>query len=132
MTTHSPLPRNEKKAGLHAWLVDSAGNIAISGIGLALLERIEELVVPAFVSAEEAMAWGSELSTDQRATLIDIQRTASNAARSEGNVQRMLNLTIRSQLLREAAEAFPDSGQQTKRRPVFPMALPPNPSGRWS
>lgn len=127
----SPIPSN--KASLDAWLVDSAGNIAISVIGLALLERIEKLVVPAFVSTEEAMAWGSELSAEQRATLLDIQRTASNAAQVEGNLPRMLNLAIRSQLLREAAETFPESSLHQTNRPVFAMALlPPNPRGCWN
>jgi hypothetical protein len=71
------------------------------------LARIETLLVPAFVSTEQAVEWGSHLSAQQHATLVEIQRTASNAARGEGNLQRMVNLATQSQLMREAADASP-------------------------
>ena len=92
---------------LDKWLIDRAGNIAISPSGLALLARIKSLVVPVFASTEQAMEWGSHLDPKQHATLVDMQRTASNAAREERNLQRMVNLATQSQLMREAAEAAP-------------------------
>ena len=91
---------------LHPWLVDLAGNIAVTDTGLALLARIEALRVPAFVSTEEASEWGSHLDARQHATLVDIQRTASNAARSESDPQHWVDLATQSQLIREAAEGF--------------------------
>lgn len=91
---------------LDTWLVDLAGNIAATGSGLGLLKRIASLGVPLFVSSEEAMDWGSRLNAAQHATLVDIQRTCSNAAREKDDLQRMVNLATQSQLIREAAEAF--------------------------
>ena len=88
------------------WLVDDAGNVAVSGSGLSLLARIETLAVPAFSSTEEAVAWGVDLNAQQRATLLDIYRRASDAAQSEANFQRMVYLATQAQLLREAAHAF--------------------------
>ena len=96
-----------RKGALEKWLIDPAGNIAISASGLALLARIKALVVPVFASTEQAMEWGSHLNAQQHATLVDMQRTASNAAREERNLQRMVNLATQSQLMREAAEAAP-------------------------
>jgi hypothetical protein len=116
------------KDGLTTWLVDLAGNVAISDIGLALLRRIKRLAVPVFASTEEAMAWGSNLDADQRKTLVDIQRTSSNAAQVECNLQRMVNLATQSQLMREAAEALPES-VPGRRRSLFARALPPNLTG---
>jgi len=101
-------PSSSKKGALDKWLIDFAGNIAISRSGLALLARIEKLRVPVFASTEQAVEWGSHLDTEQHATLADIQRTASNAARGEGNLQRMVDLATQSQLMREAAEAPTD------------------------
>jgi hypothetical protein len=98
---------SSSKGGLDEWLVDSAGNIAISSSGLALLARIKALVLPVFTSTEQAVEWGSHLSSEQHATLVDMQRTASNAARGERNLQRMVNLATQSQLMWEAAEAVP-------------------------
>ena len=92
---------------LNSYIVDEAGNVAISSDGLALLARIKALAVPVFASTEEAVEWGSHLNFEQRATLLDIQRTASNAAAGERNLQRMVNLATQSQLLREAAQASP-------------------------
>ena len=96
-----------KKGALDKWLIDSAGNIAISASGLALLANIKTLAVPVFTSTEQAIEWGSHLSPKQHVTLLDVQRTASNAAREERNLQRMVNLATQSQLMREAAEAAP-------------------------
>ena len=90
---------------LKTWVVDAAGNIAATDAGLGLLQRIDILGVPLFASAE-AMEWGSRLNAAQHATLVDIQRTASNAARENGELQRMVALATQSQLIREAAEAF--------------------------
>ncbi|HWY39917.1 MAG TPA: hypothetical protein VNX27_03900 [Chthoniobacterales bacterium] len=92
---------------LDSYIVDKAGNVAISSDGLALLSRIKALVIPFFASTEQAVEWGSHLNPDQRATLVDIQRTTSNAAVGERNVQRMVHLATQSQLMREAAEASP-------------------------
>ena len=92
---------------LHKWLIDSAGNIAISPSGVALLGRIKALIVPFFTSTEQAVEWGSRLNDEQHATLVDIQRTASNTAFSEPNLQRRVDLATQSQLMREAAEAGP-------------------------
>jgi hypothetical protein len=95
------------KGALDKWLIDPAGNIATSISGLALLARIETLVIPVFGSTEQAVEWGSHLDAEQHATLVDMQRTASNAAHDERNLQRMVNLATQSQLMREAAEAAP-------------------------
>jgi hypothetical protein len=99
---------------LKTWLVDLAGNIATTDAGLGMLRRIANLGVPLFVSTEEAMEWGSRLNAAQHATLVDIQRTCSNAAHENGDLQRMVNLATQSQLMREAAEAFtPDLAYAT-------------------
>ena len=94
------------KHSLKTWLVDSCGNIAVSGAGMALLERINNFLVPTFDSTEQAMEWGSHLNAGQHDILVDKQRTLSNAALVECNPQYMVNLATQSQLLREAAEAF--------------------------
>ena len=88
------------------WLVDFAGNIAMSQPGLDLLGRIKRLVIPAFASTEHAMSWGSELDPEEHATLLDVQRTASQAALAERDPQQMVDHATQSQLLREAADAF--------------------------
>jgi hypothetical protein len=77
--------------------------------GSCSLRRIQSLIIPAFVSTEEAMVWGSDLNPEQRATLLDIQRSVSNAARAEADPQHMINLATQSQLMREAAEAAPSN-----------------------
>ena len=92
---------------LTKWLIDGAGNIAISAADIALLKRIHALGLPLFTSTEHAVEWGSSLSDEQHATLVDIQRTASNAALNESNLERMVSLATQSQLMREAAEAAP-------------------------
>jgi hypothetical protein len=103
-------PILRSKDAIATWLVDTAGNVAISISDVALLKRIQSLIIPAFVSTEEAMLWGSNLNAEQRATLLDMQRRVNNAARAEADPQRMVNLATRSQLLREAAEAAPSYG----------------------
>ena len=105
-------PILRSKDAIATWLIDVAGNVAISISDLALLKRIQSLIIPAFVSTEEAMLWGSDLNPEQRATLLDIQRRVNNAARAEVDPQRMVNLATQSQLLREAAEAAPFEGQR--------------------
>ena len=57
------------------------------------------------------MVWGSHLNPEQRATLLDIRQSVSNAARAEANPQRMVNLATQSQLMREAAEAALSNSQ---------------------
>jgi hypothetical protein len=105
-------PILRSKDAMATWLIDVAGNVAISISDLALLKRIRSLIIPAFVSTEEAMLWGSDLNPEQRATLLDMQRSVSNAARAEVDPQRMVNLATQSQLLREAAEAAPFEGHR--------------------
>ena len=105
-------PILRSKDAIATWLIDVAGNVAISISDLALLKRIRSLIIPAFVSTEEAMLWGSDLNHEQRATLLDIKRSVSNAARAEVDPQRMVNLATQSQLLREAAEAAPFDGHR--------------------
>jgi hypothetical protein len=100
-------PISSHQGDLNTWLIDSAGNVAISASGVALLGRIQALIVPFFTSTEQAVEWGSHLNDEQHATLVDIQRTASNTALSEPNLQRMINLATQLQLMREAAEAVP-------------------------
>lgn len=99
---------------LNKWLIDSAGNIAISPSGVALLGRIKPFMVPFFTSTEQAVEWGSHLNDEQHATLIDIHRTASNAGLSEPNLQLMVNLATQLQLMREAIEAAPSAGPRGK------------------
>ena len=106
----TPIVRS--KDTIATWLVDVAGNVAISISDLALLRRIHSLVIPAFVSTEEAMVWGSHLNPEQRAALLDMQRSVSNAARAEADPQRMVNLATQSQLMREAAQAAPFDGHR--------------------
>ena len=105
-------PILRSKDAIATWLIDVVGNVAISISDVALLKRIQSLIIPAFVSTEQAMLWGSDLNPEQRATLLDIQRSVNNAARAEVDPQRMVNLATQSQLLREAAEAAPFEGQR--------------------
>jgi len=106
-------PILRRKDAIPTWFIDLAGNVAISTSDLALLRRIHRLIIPAFVSIEEAMVWGSHLAPEQRATLLDIQRSVSNAARAEADPQRMISLATQSQLMREAVEAAPsDEGSR--------------------
>ncbi len=114
---------------LSTWLIDAAGNVAISDFGLALLNRIQKLGVPVFISTEEAMAWGSGLNPEQRETLFDVHRTLSNAALAEDDLQRKVNLATQSQLIREAAETLPGSASGRRRPGLCGEALPPNRTG---
>jgi hypothetical protein len=100
-------PIFRSKDAIATWLIDAAGNVAISISDLGLLRRIQSLIIPAFVSTEQAMVWGSHLNPEQRTTLLDIHRSVSNAARAEPDPQRMVDLATQSQLMREAAEAAP-------------------------
>src|SRR5207247_11070658 len=59
-------PILRSKDAIATWLIDLAGNVAISISDLALLRQIQRLIIPAFVSTEQAMLWGSNL--DPRAT----------------------------------------------------------------
>ena len=52
------------------------------------------------------MEWGSRLNAAQHAILVEVQRTCSNAARENRDLEQMINLATQSQLMREAAEAF--------------------------
>ena len=104
-------PILRSKDAIATWLVDAVGNVAISISDLALLKRIQRLTIPAFVSTEQAIEWGSHLNPEQRETLLDIHRNVSNAACGEVDPQRMVDLATQSQLLREAAEAAPSDCQ---------------------
>ena len=107
------------KDAIATWLIDVAGNVAVSISDLGLLRRIQSLIIPAFVSTEQAMVWGSHLNPEQRATLLDIQRSVTNAAGAEADPQRMVNLATQSQLMREAAEAAPSDGMASRRGPLL-------------
>lgn len=74
----------------------------------AYKEALKTLLIPIFLSTGQAMEWGSHLNVKQHTTLIQTQCALSNAARSECNLQlqRKLNLTVQSQLMREAGQAF--------------------------
>ena len=100
------VPNYRSIEALDTWLIDLSGNIAATDAGLGILHRIASLGVPLFVSSEDAMEWGSRLDAAERAILVEIQCTCSNAARETTDPQRMMNLATQSQLLREAAEAF--------------------------
>ncbi len=100
-------PILRSKDAIATWLIDVAGNVAISISDLALLRQIQRLIIPAFVSTEQAMLWGSNLDPEQHATLLDIHRSVSNAALAEADPQRKVNLATQSQMMREAAEAAP-------------------------
>jgi hypothetical protein len=105
-------PILRSKDAIDTWLIDATGNVAISDSDLVLLRRIQSLIVPAFVSTEQAMEWGSHLNPEQRETLLDIHRSVSNAAWAEADPQRMVDLATQSQLMREAAEAAPFDGHR--------------------
>jgi len=74
--------------------------------GAAYKEALKTLLIPIFLSTEQAMEWGSHLSAKQHATLFQTQCALSDAARVESNSQRKLDLAMQSQLMREAAQAF--------------------------
>jgi hypothetical protein len=91
---------------LSTWLVDFNGNVATSPHGLALLSDIQRLAVPMFASTEHAVSWGSRLNATEHATLVDIERSRSNAALHARDLQGMVHRATQSQLVREAADAF--------------------------
>jgi hypothetical protein len=99
----SPLTasENEENTAENRW-ESEGGN---SG-ELQTLAASEDLVIPILVSTEQAIRWGSQLNTEQHTTLVQTQRTLSENALAERNMQRMVDLATQSQLLREAAEAF--------------------------
>ena len=72
----------------------------------AYREALKTLLIPIFLSTEQAMEWGSHLNAKQHTTLTQTQCALSNAARSECNTERKLNLAMQSQLMREAGQAF--------------------------
>jgi len=74
--------------------------------GAAHKEALKTLLIPIFGSTEQAMEWGSRLNAKQHATLVKTQSALSDAARAECNPRRKLDLATKSQLMREAAEAF--------------------------
>jgi len=72
----------------------------------AYREALKTLLIPIFLSTEQAMEWRSHLNAKQHATLIQTQCALSDAARSECNTERKLHLAMQSQLMREAGQAF--------------------------
>ena len=70
------------------------------------IEACKILVIPIFLSTEQAMEWGANLNAEQHLTLLTVQRALSDAARGESNSQRKLDLGMQSQLMREAAQGF--------------------------
>ena len=74
--------------------------------GAAYKEALKTLLIPIFLSTEQAMEWGSHLNAKQHTTLTQTQCALSNAARSDCNTERKLHLVMQSQLMREAAQAF--------------------------
>jgi hypothetical protein len=68
--------------------------------------RVKKLLIPSFVSTEEAVEWGSHLNAEQHALLIERQRALSYTAGAESNLRRMVSLATQSKLMREAAGAF--------------------------
>ena len=69
-------------------------------------EAHKTLVIPIFVSTEQAIEWGSRLNEKQHVALATVQCALSDASRAECNSQRKLDLGMQSQLLHEAAQAF--------------------------
>jgi hypothetical protein len=68
--------------------------------------RLRKFRIPTFVSTEQAIGWGSRLSTDEHVLLVKVQRALSDTALAQGDLQEMVDLATQSQLMREAAEAF--------------------------
>ena len=69
-------------------------------------QALKTLLIPIFVSTEQAIEWGSRLNAKQHAALLTTQRSLSDTACGESNPQRKVNLATQSQLMREAAQAF--------------------------
>ena len=72
---------------------------------MSAFKAIKKLCIPTFVSTEQAMEWGSHLSAKEHAMLVEAQRSVSDTALGEPDLQRMVDLATQSQLMREAAEA---------------------------
>ena len=119
-------PITSSRDPISTWLIDLAGNVAVSLSGLALLGRIQALIIPAFVSEEQALEWGTHLDPEQRATLLDVQRNVSNAANDEPNLQHKVNLATQSQLMREASGAFAEISSGMN----FPIPVYGHPQGK--
>jgi len=73
---------------------------------MSTFKAIKKLCIPIFVSAEQAVEWGSHLNAEQHATLVERQRELRNTALTEPDLQRMVDLATQAQLMREAAAAF--------------------------
>jgi hypothetical protein len=104
--TMKPCPlttsQKEENSALSRWESDG-GN---GGKLQAARTNNGQLIIPNFVSTEQAIRWGSHLSAEQHSALVEAQRALSKDALAEHDLQRMVNLATQSQLLREAAEAF--------------------------
>jgi hypothetical protein len=70
------------------------------------MNGFKKLRIPAFISTEHAMEWGSHLNAEQHSALVKAQRTLSYTAAAEPNLQLKINLATQSQLMREAAAGF--------------------------
>jgi len=65
----------------------------------------KSLLIPTFISTEQAIEWGSRLNAAEHAILLERQRALSESAFTECDLQRKVNLATQSQLIREAAQA---------------------------
>jgi hypothetical protein len=90
--------------------------------GAAHKQALKTLLIPIFVSTEQAMVWGSRLNAKQHATLVKTQSDLSDAARDECNPQRKLNLATQSQLMREAVQAVGMLGARIDEAPRLDSA----------
>jgi hypothetical protein len=70
------------------------------------MNGFKKLRIPAFISTEHAMEWGSHLNAERHSALVKAQRTLSYTAAAEPNLQLKINLATQSQLMREAAAVF--------------------------
>ena len=100
-----PLTTSEKEENTSRSRWESEGGNSGELTAVAVTGQ-EDLVIPLLVNTEQAINWGSHLNPQQHTTLVKAQRALSKAALSERNPQHMVDLATRSQLLREAAEAF--------------------------
>ena len=73
---------------------------------MSAFKAIKKLRIPTFLSAEQAVEWGSHLNAKQHAMLIEAQRTVRYTALREPDLQRMVDLATQSQLMGDAAAAF--------------------------
>jgi len=74
------------------------------------MNGLKKRFIPTFASTEHATEWGLQLTAEQHATLLEVQRALSYKALAETNLQHKVNLATQSQLLREAAESFALTG----------------------